>query len=75
LAPVDHTPDPYNFLANNARLEASGILKGTNYQINTRVKQKMKQVEVSDHFKLPAYVVVVEYSRPVVQVRHKPARR
>jgi hypothetical protein len=48
-----------------ARLEVSGIRKGSRSQINTRVKQKMEQTGVSDEQGLPAYIIVVEFSRPI----------
>lgn len=51
-----------------ARLEVSGILKGTNSQFDYRVKQKLEQTEVSDHTRLEAYAVVVEFGEPIIQV-------
>jgi hypothetical protein len=53
-----------------ARLEVSGILKvGRKSQIRTRLKQKIKQIQVSD--KLLSYAVVVEFSEPVVWMEQK----
>jgi hypothetical protein len=50
-----------------ARMEVSGILSGSDSDIRARIAQKIRQVEhVVD--KLPAYVVVVEHSRPEVWV-------
>ena len=50
-----------------ARLEVSGILSEQNTsKIKQRVKAKMKQTKQSDALKLPAYIVVVEFSHPVV---------
>ncbi len=53
---------------NKARLEVSGILQGTASQINARLKQKETQTRVSDKFRLPAYIVVVEYGGPNARV-------
>lgn len=57
-----------------ARLEVSGIRKGNRSQINVRVKQKTEQTRVSDAQGLPAYIIVVEFSRPisVVSAKHNP---
>ena len=52
----------------SARLEVSGILNGTESQFATRVKQKLKQTEVSDRTKLTAYAVVVEFGQPQAEV-------
>jgi hypothetical protein len=49
---------------NAARLEVSGILKGDNSTIRSRVNQKKRQTEPTDGT-LPAYVVVVEFSKPL----------
>ena len=51
-----------------ARLEVSGILKGTTSQINQRVKEKIEQTKRSDGLNLPAYIVVVEFSTPVCKI-------
>lgn len=51
-----------------ARLEVSGILKGTKGQINERVKEKIEQTKQSDHLNIPAYVVIVEFSRPLIKI-------
>ena len=52
---------------NAARLEVSGILKGTASKIASRVKQKLAQVTPSDGLS-PAYIVVVEFGNPASQV-------
>lgn len=54
-----------------ARLEVSGILKGNKAQINRRLKEKVEQTKKSDNLTLPAYVVVVEFSRPLVKIRKR----
>jgi hypothetical protein len=48
-----------------ARLEVSGIRNGNRGKINARVKQKTEQTRASDAQGLPAYIIVVEFSRPV----------
>ena len=57
-----------------ARLEVSGIRKGNRGQINARVKQKTEQTRASDAEGLPAYIIVVEFSRPisVISAKHNP---
>jgi hypothetical protein len=57
-----------------ARLEVSGIRQGNQSQINARVKQKTAQTRVSDTQGLPAYIIVVEFSRPIsiISVKHNP---
>jgi hypothetical protein len=55
--------DPKNFL--RARLEVSGILKeeGSN-TVAKRIKQKQRQVRVTDDLQLPAYIAITEFSTP-----------
>lgn len=57
-----------------ARLEVSGIRKGNRSQINARVKQKIEQTRVSEAQGLPAYIIVVEFSRPIsiISAKQKP---
>lgn len=47
-----------------ARLEVSGILKGDEQSVKARVAKKKKQTEKSADSNLPAYVAVVEFSKP-----------
>lgn len=54
-----------------ARLEVSGMRKGNRSQINTRAKQKIEQTGASDTEGLPAYIIVVEFSRPISLVSAK----
>ncbi len=54
-----------------ARLEVSGILKGSKGQINQRLKEKVEQTKKSDNLNLPAYVVVVEFSQPLIKIRKR----
>ena len=50
-----------------ARLEVSGILEQRySSAIQQRVKEKLEQTKRSDNTELPAYVVVAEFSRPVI---------
>lgn len=61
--------DPDNFL--NARLEISGINKGSRGELNRRVKQKLQQVGVTDYLQIPAYIVVAEFSNPISKIVKK----
>jgi hypothetical protein len=54
-----------------ARLEVSGIFEGNKSEIKARLKQKLKQTGQSDHTKLPAYAIIVEFSKPMAQVIKK----
>lgn len=54
-----------------ARLEVSGIRKGTEQQVKSRVQTKLKQTSPSDGLKLPAYVAVVEFGKPCAEVVQK----
>lgn len=48
-----------------ARLEISGILKGKSTDISQRIKVKREQIKQSDSQKLPAYIIVTEFSKPI----------
>ncbi|HEY0072130.1 MAG TPA: hypothetical protein VGE04_19380 [Chloroflexia bacterium] len=52
-----------DFYTRAARLEVSGVLRGSRGRIAARVQQKIKQTE-SSAGEFPVYVVVVEFSRP-----------
>ncbi len=56
---------------NKARLEVSGLLKGNKYQITQRIKDKLKQTKQSDKLKLPAFIVITEFSTPITKVVKK----
>lgn len=56
---------------NKARLEVSGIRSGNESQIRARVVSKQKQTTVSDATQLPAFVVVLEFSRPAAAVTER----
>ena len=53
------------------RLEVSGILNGSNREIASRSKTKMGQTTRSASSALPAYVIVVEFGRPLAEVTRK----
>lgn len=55
---------------NKARLEISGIRSGDAKTVTARVKQKIKQTDPSDGV-LPAYIIVVEFSKPVAEIKSK----
>jgi len=48
-----------------ARLEISGIFSGTEKEINTRYKVKVKQTNQSDSLNLTAFIGIVEFSKPI----------
>jgi hypothetical protein len=48
-----------------ARLEISGIFKGTERDVRKRYEIKVKQTEKSDSLKIPAYIGIVEFSNPI----------
>lgn len=54
--------------AKSARLEISGIRKGTDGEIKKRVEIKKKQVRNGTSSPLPAYVSVTEFSSPKVVI-------
>ena len=56
-----------NFLAEQARLEVSGIRKGNLSTLKRRVKEKLAQTTRSAG-KLPAYVVVIQFGTPLAEV-------
>lgn len=58
-------------LVPRGRLEVSGILNGSDSQVRTRANQKLEQTESSDHWGIPAYVIIVEFGRPLAEVRAK----
>ena len=57
-----------------ARLEVSGM-RWNGYVADSdilhRVEEKLQQTDQSDHTHTPAYVVVVEFGRPVAEVHQK----
>lgn len=55
---------------NAVRLEVSGIRKGDDSRVKARVKLKVEQVGLSDQA-LPAYIVVIEFSKPLAFIVNK----
>ncbi|MFH1112865.1 MAG: hypothetical protein V1792_03000 [Pseudomonadota bacterium] len=55
---------------NEARLEVSGIRRGDDQKIAARLKQKLDRLEGADS-RLTAFVIVVEFSRPVSEVQRR----
>ena len=53
------------------RMEVSGIFQGSDSEIGTRSKQKLNQTGRSASSALPAYVIVVEFGRPLAEVSRK----
>ena len=51
-----------------ARLEVSGIFKGSSSQIGSKLKTKLEQTKASDDTKLPAYAAIVEFGSPEIRV-------
>lgn len=51
-----------------ARLEISGIFNGDSGSVNTRYKIKVKQTKQSDHSRLPAYIAIIEFSKPMAKL-------
>lgn len=56
-------------LQRKARLEVSGILNGSDGAVKRRSRAKMDRINPEG--RLPAYVVVVEFSRPLAEVNKK----
>ena len=52
-----------------AGLEISGIRKGDDQAIRARVRQKLRQASQSGDAGLRTYAVVVEFGRPIAEVR------
>ena len=53
------------------RMEVSGILNGNDSRVSARMKEKIDQMDRSDYLDLPAYAIVVEFGRPLAEVREK----
>jgi len=61
------------FPLGSARLEVSGIIHAEKEtEILARVREKIRQTNVSDDTRLPALIVVVEFSRPAAHMVRKP---
>ena len=55
------------YFQRKARLETSGIRQGGDGDIRRRLRARITRLNLTDN-PLPAYVVVVEFSRPVAEV-------
>jgi hypothetical protein len=60
-----------NDMVVRGRMEVSGIRRGDNAVVRARVRRKLSQTNRSDALGLPAYVIVVEFGRPLAEVRAK----
>lgn len=60
-----------NLFQGKARLEVSGILRGSTKRVNSRLKARLEQTRRSDEGALPAYVVVVEFGTPRAKVAQR----
>lgn len=60
-----------NIFLGKARLEVSGIQRGSDSEISRRIKIKLAQTDKSDEMNLPVYAIVVEFSRPHSRVAQK----
>ena len=72
----DATLDMMPYLENvnltvRARMEVSGILRDSGNRLRERVNEKLRQTNRSDSLRLPAYIVVVEFSKPMAEVVEK----
>ena len=54
-----------------ARLEVSGILNGSTGQINQRLKEKLQQTKKSDNLDIPAFVIIAEFSKPIIKIKKR----
>lgn len=59
--------DPTTLFQRKARLEVSGIRRGSEAILQSRVKMKLKQISPSD-LVAPGYVAVVEFGTPQAQI-------
>ena len=58
-------------LVARSRLEVSGIRSANDSVIRFRTRRKLRQMRTSDTLNLPGYVIIVEFGRPVAEVRKK----
>lgn len=57
-----------NLFQASARLEVSGIMRGSLRRVNGRLKERLAQTERSDPSGLTAFIAVVEFGRPTAKV-------
>jgi hypothetical protein len=53
------------------RMEVSGIRRGDDRTVRERATRRLRQTDPSDESELPAYVVVIEFGRPLAEVTQK----
>ena len=58
------------YFQRKARLEISGILRGDDRNVKKRLQEKLDRLALASS-QLPAFVVVVEFSRPLAEVGQK----
>lgn len=69
---VGNVDDNQNLLfQRKARLEISGIMKGNESNVKSRTKEKINQTDISDNMKIPAYISVIEFSKPMASFVEK----
>lgn len=56
-------------LDSKARMEVSGIRNGNDSQVRARVQEKLRQMNRSNALGLPAYAIVVEFGRPLAEIK------
>ena len=65
-------PDAYDFENREARLEVSGTVEQSYLSgIEYIVRQKMEQTQKSDYTGLPAYILIAEFSRPIIYLEKR----
>jgi hypothetical protein len=57
-----------NLFQTAARLEVSGLMRGSTRRVNARLKERVAQTKRSDTSGLTAFIAVVEFGRPVAKV-------
>jgi len=62
---------PDSLFQDRARLEISGIRQGSESAINARIRQKLRQTDKSDNMSLPAFIIVVEFGKPIARIEEK----
>lgn len=56
-------------LDSKARMEVSGVRNGSDSQVRARVQEKLRQMNRSNALGLPAYAIVVEFGRPLAEIK------
>ena len=64
-----------NNLVARSRLEVSGIRNANDSVIRARVRRKLRQMRPSDALGLPGYAIIVEFGRPLAEVRKNDLRQ